>query len=147
VGFSGEYRYTDENAGGDIGFTARGGTLSDLFTACWSATLNVMLRTLDEIRREVRRGVDLCSGSVDMLLHDFLQELIYYKDAENLFLMVDSVTFRDERGMFGLRAELSGEKIDRGRHECMIDVKAVTFHRFRVAKTAGGWEARVVLDV
>ena len=40
-----------------------------------------------------------------------------------------------------------GEGIDRQRHPLLVDVKAVTLHRFRVALEDGAWRATVVLDV
>ncbi len=42
---------------------------------------------------------------------------------------------------------VSGEKIDSGKHDLVVDVKAVTLHRFRVEKTQRGWEAVVILDI
>ncbi|NTV43837.1 MAG: archease, partial [Syntrophobacteraceae bacterium] len=43
--------------------------------------------------------------------------------------------------------EASGEKIDPDRHDLIVDVKAVTFHHFRVEQTRHGWEAMVILDL
>jgi SHS2 domain-containing protein len=147
VRFSGEYQYTDEDAGGDIGFTARGSSLPELFTACWTAALNAMVRDPDSVRGKVKKTLSLRNTALDMLLHDFLQELVYLKDAEDLFLRAENIRFRDESGSFALSCDLRGERIDPSRHERLLDVKGVTFYRFSVARTGGGWEARVVLDV
>ena len=37
--------------------------------------------------------------------------------------------------------------IDAGRHELIVDVKAVTLHRFKVEQTPRGWETLVILDI
>ena len=46
-----------------------------------------------------------------------------------------------------LEAKLSGEKIDTGKHNMIVDVKAVSFHMYKVEKTDDGWKAFVILDV
>ncbi len=46
-----------------------------------------------------------------------------------------------------VEAFLAGETLDPGRHHMRADVKAVTFHRFRLEKTNGGWEALLILDI
>ena len=45
------------------------------------------------------------------------------------------------------RATVRGERFDAGRHEAQPEVKAVTRHGLRVARTAAGWTADVVFDV
>jgi SHS2 domain-containing protein len=40
-----------------------------------------------------------------------------------------------------------GEPINLERHRLRVDVKAVTLHRFRLEKTAEGWEAFAILDI
>jgi SHS2 domain-containing protein len=52
----------------------------------------------------------------------------------------------DTDGRFSLTAAAWGETIDPSRHELLVDVKAVTLHRFRVEKASRGWEATVILD-
>ena len=82
-----------------------------------------------------------------MLLFDLLQELIYYKDAEQLLLRVKEIGITERDGTYLLRAPRRGEKLDPERHEQRVDVKAVTLHRFRLQKTGDGWNALVILDI
>ena len=44
-------------------------------------------------------------------------------------------------------ARLSGSRLDPGRHDVRVTVKAVTYHALEVRQTATGWHARVILDV
>jgi SHS2 domain-containing protein len=82
-----------------------------------------------------------------MLLFEFLQELIYYKDAEKLLLRVDELDIREEGRHHVLKGAALGEKLDPGRHHQRADVKAVTLHRFQLEKTERGWEVLVILDI
>jgi SHS2 domain-containing protein len=40
-----------------------------------------------------------------------------------------------------------GEVLDPMRHDQVVDVKAVTLHRFQVARSPEGWKAFVILDI
>jgi len=57
------------------------------------------------------------------------------------------VRIEEREGLFRLEAEFCGELIDAGRHRLLVDVKAVTLHRFQVAFRDNLWKAVVVLDV
>jgi SHS2 domain-containing protein len=48
---------------------------------------------------------------------------------------------------YRLDATVAGEQIDPRRHELRADVKAVTFHRFRVEEKQGVWTAEIVFDI
>jgi SHS2 domain-containing protein len=82
-----------------------------------------------------------------MLLFSFLQELIFYKDARRLLLHANQVRIEEREGLFRLEASLSGEQINASRHRLLVDVKAVTLHRFKLQFENGLWQAVVVLDV
>lgn len=141
------YRYLEDLATADIAFTATGRSLEDLFRAAADATMNVMVEDIDSIEPRETRGIELRNDELDMLLFDFLQELIYRKDAEQLLLRVCDIAISQTEGAYSLGARARGEKLDTERHEQRVDVKAVTLHRFRVEKTDDGWEALVILDV
>jgi SHS2 domain-containing protein len=141
------YRFLEELATADIAFIAEGNTLAETFTAAADATLNVMVETLDAIFPRETKEFALDNERLDLLLFDFLQELIYYKDAQKLMLRVGRVQIKEKEGKFFLRATVRGERLDPERHHPRVDVKAVTLHRFRLEKTDRGWEAFVILDI
>ncbi len=141
------YRFLEELATADIAFIAEGNTLAETFIAAADATLNVMVETLDAIFPRETKEFALDNERLDLLLFDFLQELIYYKDAQKLMLRVGRVQIREKEGKFFLSATARGEGLDPERHHPRVDVKAVTLHRFRLGKTDRGWEAFVILDI
>jgi len=143
----GGYEFLDDIAIADIAFRAWGDSLEAVIEQAARATTHVMVDDLDSVQLRETRRVRLEGEQTDMLLFDFLQELIYYKDAERLFLLPREVTVEKHGSAWRLEAELAGEPIDDARHPTNADVKAVTFHRFQVAQTATGWEATVVLDI
>jgi SHS2 domain-containing protein len=141
------YEYLDDIATADVAFIAWGATVEELFIAASDAVLNVMVKSLDAVERSEERRLELESDELEMLLFDLLQEIIFFKDADQLLLRIGSVRIRSADGSVSLTAEAFGEKIDPAKHELIVDVKAVTFHRYRVEQTPRGWEAMVILDI
>jgi SHS2 domain-containing protein len=144
---AGGYVYLEDVATADIAFRATHLSLAGLFIAAADATMNVMVDELDSIQPVVLRQVALENESLEMLLHDFLQEIIYYKDADQLLLRVHDVTVDNVARGYVLRADAEGETLNRDRHRTRIDVKAVTLHDFSLTHSDAGWQAQVTLDV
>ena len=141
------YRYLDDIATADAAFEAWGKTEEELFISAADAALNVMVESLDSIDRKEERTIRCIAESHEMLLFHLLEELIYFKDAEQLFLRVADVVIENKSRRFHLTAGVYGERIDPSRHELNVDVKAVTLHRFSLEQTDEGWKATVVLDI
>lgn len=141
------FKYLEDIATADVAFEAWGRTLPEMFVAAADATMNAMVVDLETIEPKEVREVQLESESLDMLLFQLLQELIFYKDAERLLLRVARVEVHGGEGACTLEAEMRGEEIDPGRHDLIVDVKAVTLHRYRVEETSDGWESTVILDI
>ena len=139
------YRFLDDVAIANVAFEAWGETREAMFIASAEATLNVMVADLETVASRTRRSARVESDALDLLLFNFLQEFIYYKDAQRLLLRVE--TLQIQTSPFSASAELSGEELNMDRHELVVDVKAVTLHQFRVEETHRGWEAFVILDI
>jgi SHS2 domain-containing protein len=142
------YRFVEDIAIADVAFEAWGASLEEMFVAAANATMRVMVEDLETIARREQRVLHLEADAGDMLLFQFLQELVFYKDAERLLLRADSMAIQ-RRGDddWELTAAVFGEVIDPRRHELLVDVKAVTLHRFQVEAFEGGWKAFVILDI
>lgn len=141
------YRFLEEIGTADIAFEATGRDLRELFKDAADATMNVMIDNLDAIEPRETRHIELSNDQIDMLLFDFLQELIFFKDAERLLLRIGKVRIDESDRKYFLEAKAAGEPLDATRHQQRADVKAVTLHDFSVEKTAGGWKAHVLLDI
>ena len=109
--------------------------------------MNVMIDNLDAIELRETRQIELSSDKIDMLLFDFLQELIYFKDANRLLLRAREAQIDHKDADYFLKAKVAGERLDDTRHQQRADVKAVTLHGFCVEKHNGGWKAKVLLDI
>ena len=131
----------------DIAFEAWGRDLEETFRSAADATMNVMVEDLDSIQPEEKREISIEHDALDLLLFNFLQEFIYYKDSEQLLLRVSKLIIQKNNSHYTLKATALGEKIDPGRHRMRVDVKAVTLHHFGLEETDNGWKASVILDI
>jgi SHS2 domain-containing protein len=141
------YEYLEEIATADIAFRAWDPSLEGVFVAAADATMNVMVEDLASIRPVVEREIKIENESLETLLFNFLQEFIYYKDAETLLLRAPAIRIERKDNNYILKARLSGARLDPEWHHTRVDVKAVTMHRFSLEKTGGVWEAFVILDI
>lgn len=141
------YEFLEDVATADIAFRAWGKDLPELFQAAGDATINTMIENLDAIELKEMRKIVLEDDALDLLLFNFLQEFIYYKDSELLLLRTKEIQFEEKDSKHHLTAVLQGEKLDSDRHHQRVDVKAVTLHHFQLKQTTEGWTAMVILDI
>jgi SHS2 domain-containing protein len=141
------FRYLDDLATADAAFEACGNTPEEMFLSAAEATLGVMIEHPETIREQEVVSFRLKNDELDMLLFDFLQEIIYYKDARRLLLRVISLQIDLTRSPLTLTAQAAGETMILGHHPLLTDVKAVTLYRLAVERNESGWKATVVLDV
>jgi SHS2 domain-containing protein len=141
------FEYLEDGVTSDVTFRASGRDLDELFHAAADATAQVMVGSLESIRTPVARSLRLHAHELDLLLFRFLNEQIFYKDADDLLLRPHTVRVERVSNGYALQAELRGEPIDRRRHELLADVKAVTLHGLCVERVDSAWHAQVTLDV
>ena len=141
------YQYLEDIGTADIAFEATSRDLPELFSASADATMNVMVDNLDAIESRETRQIELENDNIEMLLFDFLQEFIYFKDAKRLLLRAREIQIEQKDETYSLKSKVVGEQLDDTRHQQRADVKAVTLHGFSVEKRDGGWKAKVLLDI
>lgn len=142
------YRFLEGLTVADVAFEATGPTLEALFASAGLAMTATEVGNPDSVRKKERRAFDLTSKAIDLLLYNFLQELIYFKDVDQLlFGGFDLAIQKEAEKRYRLAGTGQGEPIDRERHHLLVEVKAVTMHRFEVTPGPDGWKAIVVLDI
>jgi len=145
------YRYRDDLTAADVAFEADGKTLEELFQSAAIALTNTMIEDSAKLGGKIERKLRIKAESEEKLLHDFLNELVFLKDAESLLFRSFSIKITKQKGgkadAFSLAATLNGEEIDNRRHHMIVDVKAVSWHKFELKRNKDGWKALVIVDV
>ena len=134
------YEFIDHT--GDIGIAAYGDDLEGAFTNAAYALFSIIAE-LDEIGEDASRDVEVAARDVEGLLVEWLNELIYIFDTENIIFKTFEI---DEIRENTLRARCFGERVDLSRHHLKTGVKAATYHMVEV-REGDGYRVQVILDV
>jgi SHS2 domain-containing protein len=140
----GSWNVLDAIAMADCAYEIHGRDLDDLFATAAGVLADLMVDP-QTVARDVERPVALEARSLDLLLHEWLSELIFLKDSDRL-VFPDAVV-SVQAAPPSLTARLTGGHIDRARTVLRADPKAVTFHQFTLEPRGDGWYARVVIDI
>jgi len=135
------YRIFDHTA--DLGLEVYGTDEGDLFRNAAHALFDI-LTDRGRVRGREEREIAVEGADREELLVNFLREVLSLYNSESWLLK--ECTIRD-RGDCHLRATVTGEPFDRSRHTMDREIKAVTYHRVRIDRTARGLTGRVVCDV
>ena len=141
----------------DVGIRAYGESLEELFQQASRglAAIIGIWKPNPEIGQGGHRGpeqvfIDLEARDLGALLVDWLGEIVYIADVDDVVLTrVQAETVRNPDG--------SGERIWRATGRLWLEpgtgeevegtaVKAITYHRLKVAPTAAGWTAEIYVD-
>jgi len=137
------FKFLEDIATADVAFEAYGKSLEELFENTGLALFEAMADTKSIINHQ-SLVISHQSDTIEGLLFDFLNELIFLKDTQGMVFGKFKVKIW---GKYKLEAEVWGEKIDPERHKLKVDVKGITMHEFRIRETERGYLARVVLDI
>ena len=100
------FKFNEDVAIADIAVEVWANTIEDLFKDSALAVSEVMVDT-KTVEPRIEREIILNSDSIEMLLFDFLSEVVYFKDAERLLFSKFEVEIVDSN----LRGKFWGEEI------------------------------------
>jgi SHS2 domain-containing protein len=127
----------------DVGLVVRGRDGPELFAQAGLA-LYELVCDLEAVEQRDRYRLAGRADGVEALLVDWLNELVFLFEGRGV--VCSGFSFRRWSETAYAAAAL-GEPVDPARHVTRDLVKAATYHGLSVAATAGGLEARVILDV
>jgi SHS2 domain-containing protein len=127
----------------DLGLRVRAERLETLFADAASGLFSLIVSNLALVRLSQQIDVDISGQVSELLLFDWLSELLYIYETRHLLLARFEVQLKDS----GLSATAWGEPIDPDRHQLDHEVKAITYHGLKLEHTADGWLAEVIVDV
>jgi SHS2 domain-containing protein len=138
-----KFEYLEHTA--DAEFIAYGRTVDEAFVSAALAMTGLMVDP-STVRPAVEKDVELSGDALDLLLYDWLSELLYIFDVDRLVFGKFEAHVTEEGGAYRLKARAMGESLDR-HPEIFLNIKAVTFHDLRFEKRNNIYEAQVLLDI
>ncbi|MFC2059829.1 archease [Chloroflexota bacterium] len=126
----------------DVGIIAYGADINQAFANAARALFS-LITELDEIEEVLYRAIELTAPDQESLLVDWLNELIYLFDTENIvFCRFDITRLSNTK----LEAVGYGEKVDSSKHRLKTGVKAATYHLLQVDQS-NGCQVQVLFDI
>ena len=138
------YSFIDHTA--DVAADLTGGTAAELFASAAQA-LTDTITDLAAVHPVVTQSVTLAAASLEDLLVDWLNELLYHFEVRNLLVSGADVTLREDTDRWYLDGQVTGEPFDPARHPSRVLVKSATYHGLNVVHEHGTWKARIVFDI
>ena len=126
----------------DVGIIAYGVNINQAFANAARALFS-LITELDDVEEFLHRDIELTAPDEESLLVEWLNELIYLFDTENIVFKRFDVTKLNNRQ---LKARSYGEKVDSSKHRLKTGVKAATYHMLKVDKD-NGYRIQVLFDI
>ena len=131
----------------DAAVKSYGKTLSELFENSALGLFSLMTGNTEDFNRHLSVEIELDNSDVEMLLYDFLNEFLFYRDAHSLLLFPETVNVKKKGDIWILSAVMGSEKMEAREAPLETDVKAVTLHKFSITGRPGEYESLVVYDL
>ncbi|HJN57187.1 MAG TPA: archease [Candidatus Woesearchaeota archaeon] len=141
-----KYKILEDIAIADIAIESYGKDLNELFENAAFAVFEESAN-LSNVEEKIKKNIKIDADNIEDLLFDFLSEILFLKDTYSILFKKTKVKIENKDGKYSLSAELTGEEINREKHELRNDIKAITLHMFKIEKTKDRYKALVVVDV
>ncbi|MFH2021288.1 MAG: (d)CMP kinase [archaeon] len=136
-----EFRYFDHTA--DTMFEGYGKTLDEAFSNCALAMFN-LLTDISQVKHVKTIKLSLKSDTIEKLLFDFLDELIFYLDTEHIiFSKIDLKIKKGKQITLDctMKGDMASNYVTKG------DIKAPTYNEMKIFKKDNKWVVRAVVDI
>ena len=135
-----EFEILDHTA--DVGIIAYGSNINEAFANAAKGMFS-LITDLGDIEESEYRDTELTAPDQESLLVEWLNELIYLFDVENmLFKRFDIIQLSETH----LKARSYGHKVDSSKHKLRMGIKAVTYHMLKIDKSNGS-RVQVLFDI
>jgi SHS2 domain-containing protein len=114
----------------DIGLRAFGSDLPEAFVNAARGMFS-LITDLDSVREVICKEILVKAPDQEVLLVEWLNELLYYFDTEQILFKRFDITSLIETE---IHAHCYGEKTDRSRHVLKMGIKSTTYHLLKVEK-------------
>jgi len=126
----------------DVGIIAYGTDIRQAFANAARAMFS-LITELDEVEEVIYRDIELTAPDQESLIVEWLNELIYLFDTENIIFKRFDIT---QLNSTQLKARSYGEKVNSSKHKLKTGIKAATYHMLRISK-GDGYRIQVLFDI
>lgn len=128
----------------EIGFRAAGVSLESAFEDAGKAVFEIMT-DIDGLEAAKTVSFEVESENLDALLFDFVDELIYLSQVDNLLLCAFDIGIEPVTAGYRLTCKAEGQKIGDGMR--LQEIKAPTYSDILVEHEDDSWTLQMFVDV
>ena len=140
------FRFLDHTA--DVQVECWGSSREEAFSQCALSLMTVITPDLKKITQSVEKEIWVKAEDKEALLFDFLSELLYIFDVDELvFNDIWVVYINGTQLGFEMKAIMKGEPFDREKHETGTEVKAITYSFMELNETTEKTTIKIVFDI
>ena len=138
--------YEDHTA--DVQARCWGKSLEEAFVQTAYSLMATITPDLKKISTEIEKKLKIEAEDKEALLFDFLSELLFIFDVNELvFNTIQVQITKESEDLYVLNASLRGEKFDLTKHEVGIEVKAITYSFMNITESKNKVEISIVFDI
>ena len=138
--------YEDHTA--DVQARCWGKSLETAFNQTVYSLMATITPDLKKISPKIKKKIKIEAEDKEALLFDFLSELLYIFDVEELVFNKCNVQINKvSEDFYILEALLRGEKFDISKHEIGVEVKAITYSFMEINESKNKVEISIVFDI
>ncbi len=126
----------------DAGIRAYGSDVREAFANAAKGLFS-LITELDDVGEAEYRDIELTAPDQENLLVEWLNELIYLFDVENIIFKRFDITRLSNTQ---IKARSYGERVDSSRHKLETGVKAATYHMLKIERD-NGCRVEVLFDI
>ena len=125
----------------DVLMRVRGATITEIFSDAGRAMFHVMYGSCED--RGVKRRFALEAEDLESLLIDYLSELLFITDVENIVFCSFDIDIEGTR----LSAVARGEPFDPARHAAGALIKGISFFGLEIVKEEEAYAVDIIFDI
>ncbi|MCE5339020.1 MAG: archease [Methanomicrobiaceae archaeon] len=125
----------------DVLMRVRGATITEVFSDAGRALFHVMYGPCED--RGIERQFSLAAEDLESLLIDYLSELLFITDVENIVFCTFDVDIQGTR----LSAVIRGEPFDPARHSAGALIKGVSYFGLEIVKEEEAYVVDIIFDI
>ena len=127
----------------DIGIRVFGKNNEKLLKNTIYAFFDVLVG-IKSINKKVEKVLKIKADNLEDLLFNLLDELLFIFSTKKMIFKESKVSFIRENQIV---VKLKGQKFDPSKHKVKTDIKAVTYHDFKIKKEKNKLIAEVIFDI
>ncbi len=125
----------------DVLMRVRGATITEIFSDAGRALFHVMYGPCED--RGVERRFSLEAENLESLLIDYLSELLFITDVENIVFCTFDIDIEGTR----LSAIAKGELFDPARHSAGALIKGISYFGLEIVKEEEAYAVDIIFDI